>query len=382
MLSSRQIISVLGEAFCLVASLAGLIVVLLGELDRRQAWRGGGATSLVQWLSGRMGLSGATARAYAHVAGRLSALPALARGLSRGECSFDQVRAVAQWADPDTDSELAQAAATLSVKDLVALARSKKAPSRDAERNQFETRALRCNDATRTISAQLPLVSYVEVKSILEARAKVLGSDGETRFDQRLADAFVSLLREKGAGRSGMGALVVAHAPLESLLDPDSSLPGELEGAGLISGAALRQLACDATLIIAADDEAGHTMYEGRARRYPTPAQRREIWRRDRHCRFPGCANTLFTNAHHLRAWKPRGSEPGGPTDLFNLALLCVHHHHLIHSNAWTATGDANATLSFLGPEGVVMTTEPSPLWAQVSDPTRVAKRRARDPGG
>ena len=67
-------------------------------------------------------------------------------------------------------------------------------------------------------------------------------------------------------------------------------------------------------------------MYEGRARRTPTEAQRREVMRRDRHCRFPGCTNVTFTNTHHVVPWKP-----GGPTDLDNLALLCLHHHHVVH---------------------------------------------------
>ena len=45
--------------------------------------------------------------------------------------------------------------------------------------------------------------------------------------------------------------------------DEESTLCGELERGGYISGDAIRRLACDSTLIIAADDDAGHTMYEG-----------------------------------------------------------------------------------------------------------------------
>ncbi len=52
---------------------------------------------------------------------------------------------------------------------------------------------MRFNDGPRTIVAQLPPVSYAAVRSVLEARVKAMGSDGETRLDQRLADAFVSL---------------------------------------------------------------------------------------------------------------------------------------------------------------------------------------------
>jgi hypothetical protein len=122
-------------------------------------------------------------------------------------------------------------------------------------------------------------------------------------------------------------------------------------------------VACDATIIVAVDDDLGHTMYEGRKHRYPTEAQRRELMRRDRHCRFPGCAHATFVNPHHIRWWKPHR----GPTDLPNLALLCEHHHHLVHSKQWTVSGNANEVLTFVGPTGRVMTSRPSPLWTTVS---------------
>ena len=124
--------------------------------------------------------------------------------------------------------------------------------------------------------------------------------------------------------------------------------PASSNTAGLVDATVVRRLACDATLVVALDDDVGHTMYEGRARRDPTPTQRRELWRRDRHCRFPGCANATFVNPHHIRWWR----RDRGPTDLDNMALLCEHHHHLVHSKQWRLSGDANAELSFVGPNG------------------------------
>ena len=70
----------------------------------------------------------------------------------------------------------------------------------------------------------------------------------------------------------------------------------------------------------------------------------------------------------------------GGPTDLGNLALLCTHHHHLIHTRLWSMSGDANVEVRFVGPSAQVMTTRPSRLWAQVSDPEVLAERRASGP--
>jgi hypothetical protein len=215
----------------------------------------------------------------------------------------------------------------------------------------------------------LPPLSYAEVRAVLEARVKALGADAETPLDQRLADALVSALTRGGGAGSARVPLVVAHVPFEVWRDPESTLPGELERAGLISADVVRRMLCDATLVVALDDAEGHTMYEGRARRDPSAAQRREVWRRDRHCIFPGCAHVLFTNCHHLEGW-----EAGGPTDLGNLALLCEHHHHLIHTKAWSMHGDANVEVRFVGPTAQVMTTRPSRLWAQVSDPEVLAE--------
>ena len=64
---------------------------------------------------------------------------------------------------------------------------------------------MRFNDARRTMVAQLPPLSYAQVRAVLEARVKAMGSDGETPLDQRLADALVSLLTQSGAAGIGPG---------------------------------------------------------------------------------------------------------------------------------------------------------------------------------
>jgi hypothetical protein len=240
------------------------------------------------------------------------------------------------------------------------------------------------------MTAQLPTASYAEAKACLEARAKAVPSDGETPWDKRMCDGFTGLIRSSTSGGSdgsdgsdsssrdanGSPFLVVVHVPLDALVEDDddvggggggrgggkAELAGELERDGLISGDVVRKIACDATIAVAVDDDVGHTMYEGRARRFPTAAQRREVRRRDRHCRFPGCTNVTFAAVHHIVPWKP-----GGRTDLPNLALLCEYHHHLVHSKGWSMTGNANEELTIVGPTGHVMASRPSPLWGLVT---------------
>jgi hypothetical protein len=363
-----------------LASLAGRIVLLAAELDRREAWREEGATSVEAWLSERCAVSPATARAWAHVGTRLSDLPALADGLCGGAVSFDQVRAVVDVARPENEQALVARASECSVRQLADMAKAATPvrPTSSSSAREQETRSVRFNDACRTMTAQLPAEAYAEVRAGLEMRAKQVPSDGETRWDQRLADALVSLVRTRRSTETAdepsapSPYVVVAHVPLATLTDEDSELAGELEHRGLIDAVVARRLACDATLVVALDDDVGHTMYEGRARRDPTPTQRRELWRRDRHCRFPGCRNATFVNPHHLQWWK----RDRGKTDLDNLALLCEHHHGLVHSKAWQLSGDANGDLTFVGPSGRVMTSRPSPLWARVSAPRQGGSER------
>jgi hypothetical protein len=214
----------------------------------------------------------------------------------------------------------------------------------------------------------------------LEAKARQVPTDGQTPWDQRVCDALTGIVSSSNTGTSGEGAtgspnFVVVHVPLEALVDDAveaTELAGELERDGLIDCETVQRLACDATIAVAIDDDAGHTMYEGRARRFPTDAQRREVMRRDRHCRFPGCTNVTFTNVHHIVPW-----EPGGKTDLDNLALMCLHHHHVVHSNGWSMSGSPNEELQFAGPSGRPMASRPSPLWTRATAARRTDRGRS-----
>jgi hypothetical protein len=365
------------EAGRQMAAWAGRLVVVSAELERREGWRAEGATSLEAWLAERCGLGASSARAISLVGQRLVDLPQLSADLLTGELSFDKVRTLVEVASPKNEAELCAQARHCSVRDLAEVARSAHGGPSGAEAVvEAERRHVRFNDALRTLSAQLEADTYAEVRAGLEARAKAMSDDGDDaeprRFDQRLADALVAVVRAGGEARArpplGGGPtapspyLVVAHVPLATLADPECTWAGELEHRGLIGAPTVRRLACDGAVVVALDDDVGHTMYEGRATRDPTGAQRRELWRRDRHCRFPSCGAALFTHPHHLVPW-----HPDGPTDLDNLVLLCEHHHRRMHGREWRVEGNANGELSFVGPSGRVMTSRPSPLWTRVT---------------
>ncbi len=401
-LSNEEALAELREATRLRAALDGQVAQLGAEVARRQAFRDMGSTSLEALLAGHHGLGTAGARVLARVGERLFDLPRLQHALAAGELSLDQVRVLVEVARPETDDEWVEAAQGLSVRDLVALAeRRRTAPTkaRRGERGGPDQSSVRFNDGACTMTAQLRRAEYAVVRGAIEARVAAMGADGTTPLDVRSADALVSMLAgsgsdsgsDSGSGSgsdsgTGSGAstsshappTIVAHVAVEDLLGRSDrfawELVAELERTGLITAEVLERLACDANIVLALDDEAGHTMCEGRARRFPTETQRRELWRRDRHCRFPGCANAWFTHAHHIVPWST-----GGLTDADNLVTLCTHHHHELHSKRWSVSGDANAELTFIGPGGRLLCSRPSPLWGTIGvAPTAGARPRPR----
>ncbi len=363
-LSNDAIAERLDGLFRQKAAVEGAIVVLLGEVGRRQAYRDEGATATEPWAAERFGVSLATVRALTRLGERAWDMPHLVESMCAGDLSLDKLRAVAEVATPESDQELCDRAQECSVRELADLARLNTAAKPPPPgRSAYDRRFLRFNDQFRTMTVQLPPESFAESRVCLEARARNVPTDGETPWDQRLCDAFVEMIRSSAAERATTASpyFVVVHVPLATLVEESgetTTFAGELERDGLISTETVRQIACDATIAIGVDDDVGHSMYEGRARRTPSDAQRREVMRRDRHCRFPGCTNVTFTNTHHILPWNP-----GGRTDLDNLALMCVHHHHVVHSGGWKMTGNANEELTFAGPSGRVITSRPSPLW-------------------
>jgi len=66
--------------------------------------------------------------------------------------------------------------------------------------------------------------------------------------------------------------------------------------------------------------------------RHPNRAMRRSLDIRDSGCVFPGCdAPTGWCDAHHVVEYADDGE-----TTIVNLALLCRHHHGIIHRTGWS----------------------------------------------
>ena len=85
----------------------------------------------------------------------------------------------------------------------------------------------------------------------------------------------------------------------------------------------------------------------GRRSRSIPPAIRRALILRDRGCAFPGCTHIRFLHGHHIQHWLH-----GGVTSIENLALLCSHHHHLVHEGGWSIERTSDGELRFRAPDG------------------------------
>ncbi len=141
--------------------------------------------------------------------------------------------------------------------------------------------------------------------------------------------------------------------------DPGDLIPVTLNDVPLLlPRSEIDTLTCDCHLrriIIGAD---GEILDVGREKRTATPAQRTALTERDGCCIFPGCDRPpRWCDAHHIHEW-----DHHGPTDLYNLALLCRRHHRLMHrKTGWTIRTDPNG-IPIVMFNGVDQPRNPRPL--------------------
>ena len=106
---------------------------------------------------------------------------------------------------------------------------------------------------------------------------------------------------------------------------------------------------------------AGEVLDVGRRTRTISPALRRALAARDRHCRFPGCP-ARRCDAHHVEHWAH-----GGATALDNLVLLCRRHHRAVHEGGFRVAFGAAGDVRFVRPDGRPL--EEAPLLPEVTGP-------------
>src|SRR5579859_4476386 len=374
-------------------------LALIAEFDRRNGWSDGSTQSCAHWLNWQCGIDLGAAREKVRVAHALEKLPRIAGAMARGELSYSKVRALTRVACENTEEyflSIALHGTAAHVEKLVRgyrRAKESEELSRAAQQ-QASRHVSHCydEDGSLVLKARLPAEMGALVLKALEAAMKDVsaemsalpsseerpswvvssqGSEVRPSWGARRADALgrmaESFLRHGAeALNSGDRHQIVVHVDAETLRDGCAGRC-ELEDGPSLAVETVRRLACDASVVTVLEDAEGEPLNVGRKTRSIPPAIRRALNSRDRGCRFPGCTNTHYVDAHHIHHWAH-----GGETKLSNLVQLCRFHHRQVHEGRVVVQILDDGALRFLKPNGESFDsiapdhTRPLPDWHQL----------------
>ena len=377
----------------LIAAAQARILQLMVECGDRLA----GGDDVSNWLSWAAGMKPSTAKAHLRVADRLESLPQIKDAFRAGEISFDKTDQIARIATPETEESLLMWAKHGTASQLAQIGSGfRKATAshdgRDAAHLRRHLSYYFSEDGSFRMRAQMSADQGAIVASALDAATAQLGEEQRSFKDEQLtddqqvqqahnegdsfgalkADALVALsetyLAHGAASRPGADRHeVIVHVD-PAALQGDRSAMAELDsGVGISPETALR-IFCDCSFRTFSDQ--GAELKLGRRQRTVSPALRRAIEARDRHCTFPGCSTRAFTECHHIVWWTELG-----PTDEDNLVLMCRRHHRLLHEGGYRLHKDTAGDLHFLRPDGSEV--EHVPTYQSVSE-VELAEYRMR----
>jgi Domain of unknown function (DUF222)/HNH endonuclease len=305
---------------------------LVAEIDRRGDWAESGRASCAEWLAWRCALTPRAAREHVRVARRLEELAEIHAAFAQGELSYAKVRALTRVATAENEEELLELARVFTAAQLERAVRAYRRVTTEEARELQEDAHLSMfweADGSLAIHGRLAPEDGALLLRALDAMRDARSKQGRGSAEPRPArqasnaEALVAVaeaaLAHPGDSRpAGERYQVVLHAD-EGVLAHDAEGDCELEDGSALAPETARRLACDSSVV-----RNGH-----KTRTIP-PALRRALRTRDRGCRFPGCENRRFLDAHHVHHWAR-----GGPTTLGNLVLLCRRHHRLVHEGGW-----------------------------------------------
>jgi hypothetical protein len=297
---------------------------LVAELDRRGAWAERGCGSCAEWLAWRCALAPRAAREHVRVARALGELPAIRAAFACGELSYAKVRALTRIATPEAEEELLRLARHLTAAQLeraVAGYRYVTAKEADDLHAYAHLGWSWADDGSLIVRGRLAPEQGALFLRALEAAREALreqeaeedmaaaGDRGDGSAEPRPsprrapnAEAFAAMVeRSLSAGEERAGGeryQVVVHVDRSTLAHEE---PGacRLEDGPALAAETARRLACDAS-VVTIDEQDGEPLSLGRKTRAVPSALRRALQVRDRGCRFPGCENRRYVQAHHI----------------------------------------------------------------------------------
>jgi hypothetical protein len=344
----------------------------LAEIDRRRLFERDGHLSAASWLASTFKVAWGTAREHLRIARALEEMPQTRQALDAGELSMSAVRVLVATRDADPsafgrcEKELVEAARIHSMQDLQRIA----AYWRQAVETERSLEGDEKVRERRRLHASVSFLGMVRVdgdldpetgetlltalRAVLDAESRSGGGDDRTPA-QRRADALGEICRQwldlaerpSVAGERPHVTVTVDADALQGALGETS----ELDHVGAVHPDAARRLACDASIMRVVMAGRSEPLDVGRRTPVVSPAMRRALIVRDRHCRFPGCDRPhTWCDAHHVVHWAD-----GGPTALPNLLLLCRRHHRMFHERGGFRLELLDGRPVFRRPDGSVL---------------------------
>jgi hypothetical protein len=371
------------------------LLELLREYDECEGWGGKGLISCAHWLNWKCGIDLGTAREKLRVAHALKELPQISEEFRLGRVSYSKVRAMTRVATAKNEDYLlmiARHGTAVHVERLVRNYRKvKRIEALERENARHAQRELHWyvdDDGYWVIRGRLTSEQGALVQKVLEqameedfreqrgvAAGISAGISAEISAETSLAEPIdeihsrpepIALRRADALVRMAQGYsghestssgdrfTVHVHTDMETLRANGHNGQAALEEGGTIAAETARRVSCDADVVHWLDNAEGEPLNIGRKSRTIPPAIRRALQRRDGGCRFPGCTNTHFVDAHHIQHWAD-----GGVTAMENLVLLCRHHHRLVHESGFGIGKSTLGVIEFCNPAGEVILTGP-----------------------
>ena len=153
-------------------------MILLREVDRRQAPTAAGCRSLGEWVAGRLDVSRETARDLVATTHRLEELPDVEEAVAAGAIGFDRAVAVGRFADRDDNVDLVNEMAGYDIAGIRRLAAKRRRMTRVDEECAFNDRYLvvepNLDESAWRLHGRLPGIAGSVVVAALDAKADTL----------------------------------------------------------------------------------------------------------------------------------------------------------------------------------------------------------------
>jgi len=163
---------------------------------------------------------------------------------------------------------------------------------------------------------------------------------------------------------------------LARCLEPDVLSRAQIEDGPALPVHTVRRIACDAAITAVVDGEDAAPVV-GSPTRYIPRWMRRALKARDGGCRFPGCPERIWVDAHHIWFWAD-----GGPTELWNLVLLCRFHHEAVHELGYRITLHPSGQVDVYTADGAAIEPAPSLPGARPTSAVRPTRQPIPHWGG